>query len=147
MRPWLILLLLAACQPDLRPQFVQCELEITLDPDVASPGEAIAAVGRPMSEQVDTEVRVGGVVAPIVEVSVDAGACQPCEACRARRGCTTCQRCLSCADDCDPCEPATVFEVPDLPPGEHPVTLLNRYGNSLPMPLIVTAADEASEPE
>lgn len=149
MRTWLALLALLplmACDPNHQPILVQCEPAFQVEPDLATPGEIVAAVGRPVSEIVDTTVRVGGVEAAIVDVDPDSQACRPCEDCRSLVGCTECQRCPTCADECLECAPQVLFEVPDLPAGDHLVTIANRFGTSQPTPLTLSEVSQDSDP-
>lgn len=114
----------------------------------------------------DTLVLVDGVDALVVDIaSVDADGtdlsedCNLCFECREAAECSPCGRCdgrLLAGEDrrtcfgsnvagkvtpgaCDRCEQRLTFEVPTVEDGERPVSVLNRFGASPPVPLTVTA--------
>lgn len=136
-------LALLGCGDPPPPTFLQCELRLSLEPPQAEPGDLVVLTGRPMSEAADTDVRIGGLRATIIAFDDAAGPCASCESCRLAALCTDCERCPSCAEACAPCTPSATVEVPDLDPGEHAVSLVNRFGVSRPLSLLVlpTAPD------
>jgi len=135
-----LLLALFGCGDPPPPTFLQCELRLSIEPDRAEPGEQVTLTGRPMSEEADTEVRIGGLSTTILTFNDAAGPCATCESCRRDLLCTSCERCPSCAEACEPCAPTVTVEVPDLEPGEYAVSLINRFGVARPMTLEVLPA-------
>lgn len=137
----LLLGLTSACDDARDPVFIQCELDYVVDPAQAAPGELVDVYGRPQSERVDTELRVGGVSTPLEDTFDGGQACGTCETCRDQAGCNPCQTCPSCDEVCASCEPGFSFLVPDGPEGPAPITVTNRFGSSRAVPFTRTAPD------
>ena len=103
-------MLMAGCAATSADAFETCEITFTLEPESASPGEAVTAVGGPFMDfdvlvqqggsERDTLVTVGGVRAEVA--SVDAlnaqdedttGDCELCDECREDARCAACGLC------------------------------------------------------
>ena len=140
----LLLVLATAGCPVAEPSVLeQCELDLALDTDSAMVGDTVTAVGRPITAEIDTAVRIDGLNAPLVDVDRPQPACEGCDACRVAAECEVCEQCSICAPLCEECIEVVAFEVPELDAGEYAVTVVNSYGVSPPMPLqIVPEADD-----
>ena len=133
---------LAGCDDNASASFEQCELDLTLEPSSAAPGEQVVASGRPLTDALDTAVRVDGTDAEVVEVVVS-DACAACDSCYASQECGVCTTCEACAEDCAECTEQLTFTVPDtVPAGRVGVQVLNRFGVSPILNLDVTADAE-----
>jgi len=131
----LALLGLTGCPADTTGQFEQCELDLVLDLDEATPGDTVVASGRPLTDSLDTVVRVDGVDAVDVEVVITDSECDTCDDCRATAACGVCETCGICAEACADCAQSVSFTVPDLAPGPVGVAVFNAFGASPALPL------------
>lgn len=118
-----------------------CDLSATVEPVEASVGETVVATGRPFSDTYDTQVTVGGLAAPVLDVARTD--CFECDACRIIADCDDCSACLTCAESCESCVETTTFTVPSGTSGTQPVVITNRFGTSSGITLSILA----SEPE
>jgi hypothetical protein len=139
---WPLALMALACTTSTTATFDQCELDLILDVAEAAPGDTVVAVGRPLTDDFDTVVRVGGATASIQDVERPQPGCSTCDACRVDERCTVCEVCAACSDACAACEETVTFTVPDLPEGDTQVSIVNAYGNSLPLPLQILPSAE-----
>ena len=87
-------------------------------------------------------MRVGGETAELVDVDRPQPGCSTCDGCRLDEGCGVCDTCGACAEACTACEETVTFIVPELPEGESPVSIINAYGNSPPLPLQILPSAE-----
>lgn len=125
-----------ACPAETTTEFVQCDLDLALEVDSASPGAEVTAGGRPLTADVDTLVRVSGVDAELVSVDRSEVGCLACDECYVSAGCDGCEQCSECADACGDCVQSVTFLVPETTPaGPAEVTVFNAYGTSPPMAL------------
>ena len=121
-------LLMAGCPQQTTTPTDLCAVEMSLSPSEALPGDTVDAVGGPFTFVADTTVRVDGFTAEVLEIERSED-CLFCDACVESAGCTGCERsCPDCDAICETCIETTRFVVPEVPPGERPVVLLNRYG-------------------
>jgi hypothetical protein len=111
-----------------------------LDPLQAAPGDIVTATGDLFTEVHDTRVIVGEVDAEVH--SVERTDCTPCDECEAGAGCQ-CEACPECAGSCAPCVQVLTFAVPDLAPGPALVVILNAWGSSPPLDLVVLPSEGA----
>lgn len=137
----LLPLALVACDTNNNQDFEQCELDLELAPSAAAPGATVDAIGRPMSDVLDTVVSIDGVDAEVVDVSLPES-CEACETCKTDAECGVCETCEACASECATCAPTARFIVPDLAAGDVGIVVANRYGTSLPLAFEVLASQD-----
>lgn len=134
---------LTGCPADPGPTFEQCELDLTLNVVEAEVGDTLTAQGRPLTDALDTAVRVDGVGAEVISVDVAEEACDTCEDCRTAAGCGVCTTCADCTESCADCVKSVSFVVPDLAAGPADVSIFNAFGASPALPLtIIESTDE-----
>lgn len=133
---------LAACDQANNATFEQCELDLGLEASSAAPGATIVATGGPLSDALDTVVRVDGVEATVEEVTRDES-CDDCTTCRATtEGCGVCTTCDACASACEACVESLSFVVPAVEAGEVGIIVTNSFGVSPTLPLQVVAGPD-----
>lgn len=139
----LVALFATACPPEQVVEFVQCDLDLELEVESATPGTEVTAGGRPLTQALDTIVRVDGVEAEVVSVDRSEIGCLACDECYVSAGCTGCEECAACADACGDCVQSVTFQVPEsTAAGTAEVTVINAYGTSPPLPLDIVVDDE-----
>jgi hypothetical protein len=134
----LLALLAPACTEDTTSRFEQCEVMAVLDPLEAAPGDAVTATSDLLTEPYDTRVIVGEIDAEIG--SIDRTDCTVCDTCRYEADCK-CDACLGCQESCAPCVQVLTFAVPALPPGPTTVVIVNAWGSSPPLDLVVLPSE------
>jgi len=129
--------LLSCAEPEM-PEFHQCLLEATFSVEEGPPGTTVLATGGEFSVDYDTTVLVDGAPAEILEVQRIN--CAFCDGCRdsIEPPCNACEECEGCTVSCEECEQTVSFVIPEVPPGEVSVVLMNRFGASGPLPFTVT---------
>ncbi len=100
-------------------------------------GDTVALAGGPFTTVADTQVRVDGLTAEVLEVTREG--CTVCDACRDEYGCSD-----DCAVSCTDCVETTRFVLPDAPPGGAEAVLVNGWGASDPIELTVLPTDTDS---
>ncbi|MFT7520060.1 MAG: hypothetical protein ACI9MC_002204 [Kiritimatiellia bacterium] len=124
----LTLLMVGGCLTPTASSFNQCELDLSLDVPTGAPGDEVTVSGRPLTAELDTEIRVGGVTAAIIDM--DRADCEPCDSCRLNADCTVCEKCATCDEICVTCDEYATFVVPAVAAGDAPVVVSNGYGLS-----------------
>lgn len=134
----MLLLLLAACETTTVSGTTSCSLGVpTLGVAAAAPGDTVTLTAAPLTEVWDTAVTVGPARATLVDL--DRSTCDECDDCRDTEGCAACGECATCDTTCATCAEVLSFVVPDLAPGTWSVEIVNRYGRSEQVNLVVTA--------
>lgn len=129
----------AACVTSTASVNVTCLVEGACSSESAAPGDAVTFTGTPLTALSDTWVSVGGVPAEVVDVVREN--CTLCDACKVSEAstCHGCGTCAACEESCASCEETLTFIVPDAPPGPQPVIVVNAYGATEGVSLLVTA--------
>lgn len=145
--------------------FATCQLDLTLTPAVALPGDTISASGGPYTIVRDTHIQVGGIEAEVVTVVREG--CDECDECRELAECAPCGPCFgeeldvetrtSCFGEpladppivpvCDACVESLSFVVPPTaPPGPTTVLVVNANGAShlVPFEVLPLPADTSA---
>ena len=138
------LLLLFACETT-SVSFDQCDVALSATSDTVYVGDVLTITGGPQSEPFDTVVHIGDQDAPIVGITRTD--CTLCDACRTNTCGGLCATCPECEPSCGQCEELLEVEIPDLPPGEMPLVLTNRFGVSAPIPVNVGALEDTDTDE
>lgn len=140
-----MLLLLLGCLPETVSTFNTCEVDlVSVEPTEATVGSEVTLTARPLSEDWDTAVRVGGIDAEVLSVTRED--CGACDTCQAEQGCACTEDCDACDVECrTDCLETVVFAVPQLAPGEHAVTLFNAHGGSASLDLVVVDGDTGQD--
>lgn len=138
-----LFVLLAGCSSAITSHAPVCGLDApTVDPMSALPGDAVWLTTRPVTEEWDTTVMIGSVLAPVAKVERDN--CDDCDSCVNDTGatCDVCNlSCDDCAEICGTCVQRVKITVPDMAPGTWPVVVTNRHGQSAPASLTVLGGD------
>lgn len=98
-------------------------------------GESLTFTGGPYTSPEDTVLVAGSVRAAASDVTRTG--CAICDSCRDDHGCDP-----GCADSCNSCVETATFVVPDAAPGPLEVTVVDGWGSSAPIPLVVVDADD-----
>ncbi len=137
----LFVALLLGCTETETLTFDQCEVQASLQPAEALPGDEVVLTGGPFTEPYDTVVQVDGVDGEVL--MVERTDCERCDDCLVDWDCGPCMSCEhDCDDLCADCVETTSFTVPEVEVGARWVVLTNRYGSTPSMALEVLESQE-----
>ena len=145
MRVLLFVLTLSACDEATSPVTQRCDIALSsLSPEEGAPGTPVAAALTPITQSWDTVVHVGGIDAAVD--SVMRTNCETCDTCRTEENCDDCEACAACDDACrETCIETVQFTVPDMAPGSHATSLVNKHGHSNSLMFTVLAQPDTGE--
>ena len=134
-----------ACVTSTPSVSVTCLIEGACSSETAAPGQLVTFRGTPLTAPEDTWISVGGVPAEVVDV--DRQNCTICDACKLSEAatCHGCGTCAACEESCASCEETLTFLVPDAPPGPQPVVVVNAYGATDGVTILVTTPVDDSD--
>jgi hypothetical protein len=119
-----------------------CTLDLGLEVTEVYAGELITVTGGPFTSLYDTRAHIRGVDSELSELNRTD--CAICDACQEEAECNGCLSCLDCEASCETCVQSIVVRVPDISAGTANLILLNAYGSSQPLPLLILHSDTAA---
>ncbi|MEZ4316519.1 MAG: hypothetical protein R3F61_03415 [Myxococcota bacterium] len=123
------LLLILGCTPIQTGSYQVCDLTLSPEPAAAFPGETVVVTGGPLSAAFDLHVTVAGIAADVQ--SIERTECDACDQCLLDNDCLACGTCLPCTQTCSTCVETTTLVVPDAPPGDTRLSMVNVFGTGV----------------
>ena len=117
----------------------KCTVEIeNINPLPLTAGQEATIIATPMSEPWDSRITFDNV--SVLASNLERLNCEACDSCRLRYECIDCFDCDSCDSICkSTCKEQLTFEVPNELTGAYQLYLINRFGQSAPMNIVVEA--------
>ena len=132
-------ILLFACDSSEVVVSDKCTVEIEqISPNPLISGQQATMVATPMSEPWDSRISIGQT--SVLGEALERIGCEECDSCRAQYECLDCFDCDSCDLLCqNTCSEQLTFQVPNELEGDFQLYLVNRFGQSQPFSISVSA--------